>query len=294
MSEFLSVIIPTYKDWDRLWLCLDALNKQTYPDNCFEIIVVNNAPNYSCPYKLPSSNMKIIDESTPGSYAARNTGIKNAKGDYLAFTDSDCIPLENWIEKAMNIFKKSSETRIAGAVKIFPIRENPAYINKFESIFAIRQDKFSKQNKASTANFFCKKSLFSLVGLFDSTKFSGEDHEWNVRAAVSTGIPLRYEPECVVLHPARNKTQIITKTKRLFPRYLENFAPFRSKFLLFIWGFYLIRPPIIYARELIKNKVEHKLSIFEIIRLLLLIYQIKLIQFVTHYKLLLGGTKERF
>jgi len=292
MNRDISVIIPTYKDWFRLKYCLDALSNQTYPNDKFEVIVINNAPDDNCPYELPASNIKILEESMPGSYAARNTGIKNAKGKYLAFTDSDCIPSPNWLETAMIKFQKAPDTRLAGAVKIFPNKKNPTYINKFESLFAIRQENFTKRNMASTANFLCKKDLFNEAGLFDGTKFSGEDHEWNLRAS-KLGIPLRYEPECVVLHPARNKSQILTKTKRLLPRYLKNHAPYKSNIFLFFWGFYLIRPPYSYAKELIKNKAERKLSTFEISRMLLLIYQTKFIQFITHYKLLFGGKKER-
>jgi GT2 family glycosyltransferase len=118
------------------------------------------------------------------------------------------------------------------------LKNNPSYINKYESMFAIRQDRFSQLNKASTANFFCERSLFDSVGLFDDMQYSGEDHEWNLRAA-DAGYTLYYDQACVVLHPARNINQIITKTKRLFPNYLRKLTTIRSNPLLFLYGPYL-------------------------------------------------------
>ena len=82
---------------------MNALTKQTYPKNRFEVIVVNNDPADPCPCIPLPDNFVLTTEGKPGSYAARNAGIKIAKGEILAFTDSDCIPHSNWIEQAVNI-----------------------------------------------------------------------------------------------------------------------------------------------------------------------------------------------
>lgn len=58
-APFVSIIIPTYRDWERLALCISALDKQTYSKDLFEVIIVNNdaqdqAPsNYYLPKTLP-------------------------------------------------------------------------------------------------------------------------------------------------------------------------------------------------------------------------------------------------
>ena len=58
-----TIIIPTYKDWERLRLCIDALEQQTYPAEFIQITIVNNAPNSFPPdnYYLPK-NTTIINE----------------------------------------------------------------------------------------------------------------------------------------------------------------------------------------------------------------------------------------
>ena len=85
-----SIIIPTYKDWSRLNLCLKAMENQSYPLEKFEVIVVNNAPGENPPSGfLFRNNWTLITEEKSGSYAARNKALKICKGKIVGFTDSD-------------------------------------------------------------------------------------------------------------------------------------------------------------------------------------------------------------
>src|SRR5690606_18431287 len=119
-EPFVSIIIPTYKDWQRLSLCLEALSKQTFPAENFEVIVVNNDPDDVVPtfISLPET-WQIVSERKSGSYAARNRGLLLAKGEILGFTDSDCLPDKDWIYNAVSIFEERKCDRIAGDIQIF-------------------------------------------------------------------------------------------------------------------------------------------------------------------------------
>src|SRR5215217_5319918 len=114
-SRLVSIIIPTYHDWARLELCIEAIKSQSYPAHLIEVIIVNNDPDDSPPemFKI-EPNIKLISESKPGSYAARNTALENISGEIVAFTDSDCIPDIDWISNAAAYFDKNPDvTRIA-------------------------------------------------------------------------------------------------------------------------------------------------------------------------------------
>src|SRR5690606_33493940 len=105
MNYKISVIIPTYHDWARLILCVEALKNQSFPQEDFEVLIVNNDPLDKVPAGFPIfPNFSIINEEKPGSYAARNSAIKIAKGEILAFTDSDCIPDKDWLQNAYRYF----------------------------------------------------------------------------------------------------------------------------------------------------------------------------------------------
>ncbi|MCJ8164428.1 glycosyltransferase [Pontibacter sp. E15-1] len=205
-QPFVSVIIPTYHDWARLSLCINALNNQTYPNDKYEVIMINNDPRDEAPagYTLPA-NFKLISEGKPGSYAARNAGLALAKGELIGFTDSDCIPHPTWIENAVSMFGTGEVDRIAGKIElIYKDVNDKTWVELYESIYSFNQKKAVAVLKASvTANLFSRKALFDKVGGFDASKKSGEDIGWN-RRANAAGFNLVYGDKVVINHPARS------------------------------------------------------------------------------------------
>ena len=89
-----SVIIPVYKVEKYLQECLDSVLGQTLKN--MEIILVDDGSPDKCPqicddYALKDCRIKVIHQENQGSSVARNNGMKIAKGDYVAFVDSDDI-----------------------------------------------------------------------------------------------------------------------------------------------------------------------------------------------------------
>ncbi|RCH56649.1 glycosyltransferase family 2 protein [Mucilaginibacter hurinus] len=211
-----TIIIPTYKDWARLTLCIDALEKQTYPAELIQVIIVNNATD-STPdnYYIPA-NCTIISEHKPGSYSARNAGLKLAKGEIIGFTDSDCIPLPDWIESVVSVFATNPDIdRVGGRVELFFAGAEPLPIELYDTIYSFRQEENAAYGASVTANMFTRKKVFDEVGAFNSELFSSGDVEWGVRAN-KAGFKLKYADNVVVKHPARDSlTQMIKKTRRL-------------------------------------------------------------------------------
>ncbi len=205
-QPLVSIIIPTFHDWPRLALCIQALHIQTYPKDSFEVIIVNNDPLDEAPanFALPS-NFRLISEGKPGSYSARNTGLALAKGEIIGFTDSDCIPHPNWIQQAVEVFSAGNVDRIAGKIELIYLDKNKkTWVELYESIYSFNQKRAVEVLGASvTANLFARTELFSKVGGFDATKKSGEDIGWN-RRANAMGYNLLYGENVVINHPARS------------------------------------------------------------------------------------------
>lgn len=213
-----TVIVPTYHDWDRLQLCLNALDSQTYPKECFEIIIVNNDPLDKAPSTLfLPENCLLLEESKPGSYAARNKALKAAKGDFIAFTDSDCQPDKNWLEVAISFLNDNQNyDRVGGNIKLFSRNEKWNWFEIYELFFAFPQEMFVKdKGMAATGNMISRKIVFDQVGLFNERLMSGGDGEWGERAN-SKNFKIKYLKDCIVFHPTRSDFRsILIKNNRL-------------------------------------------------------------------------------
>jgi cellulose synthase/poly-beta-1,6-N-acetylglucosamine synthase-like glycosyltransferase len=216
-ENYVSIIVPAYRDWQRLSLCITALSSQTYPIDKFEVIIVNNDPADPVPNDLLlPDNFQIITESKPGSYAARNAAIKKAKGTIIGFTDSDCIPDQNWIKNAVAYFSSNTEiSRLAGNVNVFPKTSSPTLAEKYDRLYAFRQKRYvSAWGTCVTANMFTLKKAFDKVGLFDDSKMTWEDINWGIRAN-NAGFKMDYVENVIVNHPARDLKELIKKERRL-------------------------------------------------------------------------------
>ena len=234
-----SVIIPTFRDWDRLQRCIDALREQTLESSKFEIIVVNNDPSDSQPlwFSLPE-NTVLVSESVRGSYAARNRGISAAHGTILAFTDSDCIPTPNWLETALRHFTSTYQIhRVCGPVELLFTGQKLTPAETYERVKGFAQERNATRGTAVTANMFAKRSVFDRVGIFPSSFLSGGDIEWG-RLAQAHGFGIEFEPEAIVLHPARNRLkQLSDKSRRVATkdyRALRSGAP-GKRYLSLFW-----------------------------------------------------------
>lgn len=215
-----SVVAPTYRDWERAAHLVHALVAQTMPD--FEIILVNNAPQNPPPAGFPEDRrLRILTEARPGSYAARNRGAAAAQGTWLAFTDSDCLPEPDWLAAFLTC-ARTHDGLISGQVRMFSTARPMKRLNWAESydyFFGINQDIYVRDGVAATASLFMPQGLFADAGGFDAALKSGGDVEFCRRAARiyrGKGPALRYCPQAVLRHPLRsNLRALIAKARRV-------------------------------------------------------------------------------
>lgn len=218
---FVSAIVPVFNDSEHLKICLEALEKQTYPKELYEIIVVDNGSSDREKVQSIIARFRqaiLTDESIPGSYAARNKGISLAKGEVIAFTDADCIPAPNWIEKGVNnLLKVPNCGQVVGKVDLFfKNPDRPTAVELYESITAFPQEKLLKEYKGgATANVFTFKEVIDRVGAFDASLKSNGDLEWGARVFAKGYVQIYADDVCVA-HPARySLAQLYKRTIRL-------------------------------------------------------------------------------
>lgn len=225
-----SVIVPVFRDWKRLARCLEGLEGQTIGVDQFEILVVNNDPKSKVPdgFHFPK-NSRLIHQAIPGSYASRNLAVAEAAADYLAFTDSDCIPESNWLENAHALLLQGYDL-VGGKIQLFKPAKGTELAYIYEHYFSFNQEKNVLEKRQSvTANLIGKRAIFEDIGLFREDLLSGGDFEWT-RRACQKGYKIGFGANVVVSHPARkNLKQLVKKRKRTVGgMYFMNFKDFST------------------------------------------------------------------
>ena len=205
MARLVSVIVPFFEHHATLPVCLTALCRQTYPASCYEVIVVDNSVEDGSLELSCFPAVKLHREPQPGSYAARNKGISVASGRIFAFTDSDCVPHSDWIEKGVaRITGLQRPAVVGGHVQITYLNPAaPGIVEIYDAITNLRQrDYIAEKHFAATANVFASREVFEEAGLFDSRLKSNGDSEWGQRV-YQKGIPQVFAAEVIVEHAAR-------------------------------------------------------------------------------------------
>lgn len=114
-----SVIIPTYNRANEVSELLNSLANQTIADSLFEILIVDDGSTDNTEEVINNTktksalNITFLKQNHKGPGEARNFGMKEAKGEYFLFIDSDCIADENWLT-AYKIKLEELESKPAG------------------------------------------------------------------------------------------------------------------------------------------------------------------------------------
>ncbi|PXV90159.1 glycosyl transferase family 2 [Lachnotalea glycerini] len=111
MNELISVIVPVYKVEQYIRRCVDSIINQSYSD--LEIILVDDESPDGCPeiceeYSQRDERIKVIHQKNKGLSGARNAGIDLARGEYIAFVDSDDFLAMDFIQILYQAIKKSN------------------------------------------------------------------------------------------------------------------------------------------------------------------------------------------
>lgn len=206
-EPFVSIIVPTYRRPARLAECLQALARLDYPQDRFEVVVVDDGSEappedaIAAVGKRLQASLLVIPHAGPA--AARNAGAARAKGELLAFTDDDCRPTAGWLRAFADRFAVSRDVMLGGHTA------NALHADIYAAASQLLIDYLYAHYNADAADarFFTSNNLavpadaFRDVGGFDSSfpLPAAEDRELCLRWRCG-GRRLTYVPEAVVLH----------------------------------------------------------------------------------------------
>ena len=218
----LSVVMPHLDDLANLDRCLSLLAAQTLAPAEFEVIVADNGSKagLAAVRAVAGDRARVVAAPERGAGPARNAGVRAARGEILAFIDSDCRPDADWL--AAGAAALAGHDVVGGAVRVVAGSGAPGPVEAYELVFAFRNDLYVRRKGFTvTANMFVRRADFDAVGPFANGM--SEDVEWCHRAR-ALGYHLGYAPACIVAHPARRTWDELTRKWRRTTREAHAFA----------------------------------------------------------------------
>jgi glycosyltransferase involved in cell wall biosynthesis len=192
ISPFFSIVIPTYNSSQFIEQAIDSVFKQTYQD--YEIIVVDDGSIDETVniLKKCNSNIAIITQENKGPGAARNRGIREAKGAYITFLDSDDV----WFPWALEIFKEvifkydkpsfiiGSFVKFTDPAVLANVNRTPLRVKRYKDYYATSGEPLL----FGTCSVAIKREILDVVGGFTNIRMNAEDNDLWLRLGVAPGL----------------------------------------------------------------------------------------------------------
>lgn len=257
----LASVVISVKDRQALLAeCLTALGAQTLGRDRFEVVVVDNVSRDDIAAVCEEARRTGLDirclrmETDRGPAPARNRGVAVARAPVIAFTDSDCRPEPQWLERALAAFEDPAVAFVTGPVLPKP-EQRATLSSKLTFVTAGEHPTFP------TANMVMRTAVFRRFGGFDeslsfrdpldrATECADTDLAWRV---IKGGHARRFVPEAVMRHEIENQPLLhwVLEPTRLFllPALVRRHPELRSALLTAGVFFY---PPmfLLYAAAL--------------------------------------------
>ena len=177
----ISIVVPSYNQSEYLEDCLESCYNQTMP--ACEILVVDDGSSddsldVARRYEFKEfpgveSPVRVISQVNKGLPSARNTGIMNAKGDYIQFLDADDMLMENAIARITQEINQTNGDIIAPSFKEFGKSERDVILTGFT------MDDLKLANRIGYFSCVRKSALLEVGGFSPRMKFGFEDwHIW--------------------------------------------------------------------------------------------------------------------
>jgi GT2 family glycosyltransferase len=199
-------VITTVRDGEHaLAVLAEALAAQTHRD--FEWVVIDNGSRDRTAQIAAAHGATVVTEPRPGRSRARNSGVAATRAPLLAFTDADCRPRADWLER-LTACLATGAPLVAGRI-VMTTSPRPSAIERFDSLWRFRDD--PQRTWGPTANLAMRRDAFDAIGGFDPAFHrSGEDVDLCLRARAA-GFALSHCREAVVEHPSERELRPVLR-----------------------------------------------------------------------------------
>ncbi len=217
-----SVVIPAYQAEETIGPCVQALSQQTVPRDRYEIIVVDDgSTDRTAEVARQAGADRVLTIPHGGPSAARNAGVEAAQGEIVLFTDADCEPWPDWLERMTAPF---ADPEVMGAKGVYRTRQRSLIARLVQLEYEFRYERMARLPSIDFIDTYAaayRRDLFLRYGGFatDIPIPSVEDIDLSFRLA-QAGYRLVFVPDARVwhTHPATLRAYLARKIRYGFWR----------------------------------------------------------------------------
>jgi glycosyltransferase involved in cell wall biosynthesis len=222
-STLVSIVIPTKNCEKTIKGLMKSIKNLNYDK--YEVIVVDSS-NDKTPQIAKNFGARVVNSPSNKREAnkARNIGVKEARGEIIAFTDGDCEVDKNWLKELVNGFEKNDIAIVGGSISALgnsffkryhdlAFRTGIPKINE-EKVLSekdfLEKQLFTKYELPVGMNMAIRKEIFKKVGYFDETMDYLEETElfWRI---LKKGYKIKCMPKARIFHNHADKLFIVFK-----------------------------------------------------------------------------------
>jgi glycosyltransferase involved in cell wall biosynthesis len=202
-----SIVIPSRDRPAQLRRCLEALTRLDTPCEAYEVIVVDDGSRepyaaWACEYS-DRLNLRCLRREGNGPGQARNAGVAEARGRFVALTDDDCEPAPNWLDRFAHILRANPQAMAGGHTA--NVLTGNICSEASQTLISYLYDYYDRTGSSNrfftSCNFAMSAALYRQIGGFDA-RFrlaGGEDRDFCDRWA-EAGFGMEYVHDAVVHH----------------------------------------------------------------------------------------------
>jgi lipopolysaccharide/colanic/teichoic acid biosynthesis glycosyltransferase/GT2 family glycosyltransferase len=200
-DPFLSVIVPARDAAETLGNCLNGITSQSLASDRYEVIVVDDGSTDATPTIAAAAAGRVISQPPSGPAAARNAGARAARGELLVFTDADCAPTPEFLERLSAAFHDPEVVAAKGTYRT----AQRGLVSRFvQQEYQHKYDRMARQPKIDFIDTYA--AAYRRRVFLDNSGFnvgyptaSVEDQELSFRLA-EKGYRMVFVPTATVFH----------------------------------------------------------------------------------------------
>jgi len=234
-----SVIVPVYNSEQFIGKCVASLLASNYNPSSFEIICVDNGSSDGSLRILRSFEpaIRVLVEPKRGPSAARNAGLREASGVFVAFTDSDCMVDPDWLAAMVRALQQTPADAVGGRILARP---EAGAVDRFGELVHDHRNAIEVCHPPYMIgmNLAMRRDLLVSIGAFDEHWLRIEDVDLSYRL-LAAGKQLGYCDEAVIYHHNRDKLWTLMREGYLHGYFA---AAFRQAYSGFVQSYRAARP----------------------------------------------------